>query len=192
MKLQDLKYTIGGLVLAIDSFYYNDYIYFWRHTEPGNEVTQACLSQWYPCHFIVDGIAYNCAEQYMMAEKARLFGDHQTCSKIMQATDPEIIKHLGRKVRNFDADLWNEHCIDIVLKGNLHKFGQNQPLKNYLLSTGRATFVEASPYDKVWGIGVGEREARKTIPHFWKGENRLGFILMEVREILRNNDSINS
>ena len=184
MKMEDLKYTIGGLMLAVDSYFYDDFIYFWKHDEEKDKITKACLSQWYPSTFIVDGVTYNCAEQYMMAEKARIFGDEATRAKILATSDPSAIKKLGRLVSNFDAEVWDEKCIEVVYNGNLNKFGQNKKLKEYLLSTGKSTFVEASPYDKIWGVGKSVDEEDINIPHFWKGENRLGFILMEVRETL--------
>lgn len=184
MKMEDLKYTIGGLMLAVDSYFYDDFIYFWKHDEEKGKITKACLSQWYPSIFIVDGVTYNCAEQYMMAEKARIFGDEVIRAKILATSDPSAIKKLGRLVSNFDAEVWDEKCIDVVYNGNLNKFGQNKKLKDYLLSTGKSTFVEASPYDKIWGVGKSAEEEDINIPHFWKGENRLGFILMEVRETL--------
>ncbi len=184
MRMNELKYTIGGLKLAVDSYFYDDFLYFWKHEEKGNRITKACLSQWYPCEFEVDGTTYNCAEQYMMAEKARVFGDEATRNEILEASDPSVIKKLGRKVSNFDADVWDEKCIEVVYIGNLHKFGQNKLLENFLLSTGESTLVEASPYDKIWGIGMSEHDKDVNIPHIWKGENRLGFILMEVRETL--------
>ncbi len=182
--MEDLKYTRSGLMLAVDSFFYDDFVYFWKHEEKKGKITKACLSQWYSSTFVVDGITYNCAEQYMMAEKARIFGDEAIRSKILESSDPSVIKKLGRLVPNFDAEVWNEKSIEVVYNGNLHKFSQNKKLKDFLLSTGNSTLVEASPYDKIWGVGKGEDEADINIPHFWKGENRLGFILMEVREIL--------
>lgn len=182
--MYDLTYTYGGLLLAVDSFFYNDFIYFWKHEEQDGKITKACLSQWYPSTFAVDGMTYNCAEQYMMAEKARIFGDEAVRTKILAASDPSVIKKLGRKVSNFDAKVWDEQSIEVVYNGNLHKFSQNKKLKEYLLSTGKSTFVEASPFDKICGIGMSEEEVGINIPHFWKGENRLGFILMEVRETL--------
>lgn len=184
MKMDELKYTHAGLMLAVDSFFYDDFIYFWKHQEHKGKITKACLSQWYPCSFEADGTVYNCAEQYMMVEKARIFGDEATRQEILLASDPAIIKKLGRKVCNFDADIWNEKSIEVVYNGNLQKFSQNQKLKDFLLSTGKSTLVEASPYDRIWGIGKSEEEKDINIPHFWKGENRLGFILMEVRETL--------
>lgn len=158
----------------------------------GDQVTKACLSQWYPSTFIVDGITYNCAEQYMMAEKARTFLDEETLAEILAASEPDVIKKLGRKVANFDATIWDEKCIEAVYKGNIHKFRQNPQLLKFLFSTGESTLVEASPYDKIWGIGMDESAASKLYPHVWKGENRLGFILMEVREYLRTEKQMNT
>lgn len=108
MKMEDLKYTIGGLMLAVDSYFYDDFIYFWKHDEEKGKITKACLSQWYPSTFIVDGVTYNCAEQYMMAEKARIFGDEVIRAKILATSDPSAIKKLGRLVSNFDAEVWDE------------------------------------------------------------------------------------
>ena len=185
------RYTRADCMLAFDSnpfFGANDFIYFWKHDEDPGKITKQCFSQWYPCSFVVDGIAYNCAEQYMMAEKALCFGDIEIWKKIINAREPDKIKKLGREVRNFDAALWDKASEEVVLKGNLHKFGQNKELSDLLLETGRKTLVEASPYDKIWGIGMNEATAKRYgYPHVWKGENKLGFILMEVREILKNN-----
>lgn len=92
-------------------------------------------------------------------------------------------------MKNFDAERWCKASEEVVLKGNLHKFGQNKDLLDFLLETGRKTLVEASPYDKIWGIGMTEATAKRYgYPHVWKGENKLGFILMEVRDILRNDN----
>ena len=192
MKMDDLKYTKAGLMLAVDSYFYNNFLYFWKHGEKGDQVTKACLSQWYPSPFNVEGIRYNCAEQYMMAEKARTFHDEETLAEILAASEPDVIKKLGRKVANFDATIWDEKCIEAVYKGNIHKFRQNPKLLKFLFSTGESTLVEASPYDKIWGIGMAEATASKLFPHVWKGENRLGFILMEVREYLRSENQVNT
>lgn len=88
MKMVDLKYTRSGLMLAVDSYFYDDFIYFWKHDEEKDKITKAYLSQWYPSIFIIDGVTYNCAEQYMMAEKARIFGDEAIRAKILATSDP--------------------------------------------------------------------------------------------------------
>lgn len=183
-----MKYTIQTLKMAYDVSPYmgiDGFLYFWGHQEVYGTVTKACLSQWYPCSFRVEGIHYTCAEQFMMAEKARIFGDESTRSKILAATDPMKMKKLGRQVKNFDAKIWDEVAPGIVFRGNLAKFGQNPPLLNFLLSTGDKTLVEASPYDTIWGIGMTEAEAKDSYPHLWRGTNKLGFSLMDVRDELR-------
>lgn len=161
-----------------------DFLFFWGHHEKQGKVTKACFSQWYACDFDVEGQHYTTAEQYMMAEKARLMGDEETCRKILEASEPSEFKTLGRMVKNFDETLWNAYKYDIVTKGNLYKFSQNQALKTFLLSTADKILVEASPYDRIWGIGFAADAAEANDPHKWRGENLLGFALMEVRSQL--------
>lgn len=158
---------------------------FYGHTPKSEKVDVSCMSQWFPCRFTVDGRVYATAEQYMMAEKARLFGDEETRQQILQATDPRVCKELGRKVRNFDQELWNTHCVDIVVAGNLAKFSQNASLKEFLLSTGESILTEGSPSDCIWGIGRVKSDPLSQDPASWKGTNLLGFALMEVRDKLR-------
>lgn len=165
-----------------------DFLFFWGHTQKGQEIDKSCLSQWYPCTFTVDGETYNCAEQYMMAEKAYLFRDLTTREKILNASDPAEIKALGREVKNFDASTWQAYSYDIVLRGNRAKFSQNPELKRFLLATKGMYLVEASPYDKIWGIGMRSSEKAKN-PNNWLGTNKLGFALTQVREELLNDTS---
>lgn len=182
-----MKYTMGGLKIAYDTYVgQSDFIYFWKPEESFNSVTKACLCQWYPSRFEVDGEYYNCAEQFMMAQKASIMGDEETHKRIMEESAPDIIKKLGRVVKNFDKYKWDSVSYDVVVKGNIAKFSQNMNLLGYLLSTDNKILAEASPYDKVWGIGMIESEALKSCPHKWKGENKLGFALMKVRDILRD------
>jgi ribA/ribD-fused uncharacterized protein len=61
-------------------------------------------------------------EQYMMAEKARLFNDSETLVEIMKSNHPKQIKDLGRQVKNFNEELWIQRRYSIVLKGNYAKF----------------------------------------------------------------------
>lgn len=142
------------------------------------------FSQWHPSIFCVDGIRYYCAEQYMMAQKAVIFNDYQTLSKIMSTRNPKEQKALGRKVTGFDSDIWEHICQDIVYRGNLAKFSQNDSLRVELLKTVGTALVEASPYDKVWGIGLGPEDPLRLDPSNWKGTNYLGLCLMRVREAL--------
>lgn len=160
-------------------------IYFWGHTPNPKKITTACFSQWYDCWFEVDGMAYHTTEQYMMAEKARLFKDGEVLEEIMTAEHPSKYKKLGRKIRGFVPEIWDAHKYDIVVKGNKAKFSQNPELKEFLISTGDAIIAEASPYDKIWGIGLDRETAEKGGVKDWQGENLLGCALMDVRDWLK-------
>lgn len=141
------------------------------------------LSQWHKCAFTIDGVKYNCAEQYMMASKARLFGDEHTAELIMKAKTPKVQKELGRRVQGFDEKIWSEHDQEIVYQGNLAKFKQNPDLAFKLLATGNMILAEASKTDRKWGIGVSDD--RKYDISQWQGSNLLGIALMRVRNDLR-------
>lgn len=143
------------------------------------------FSNWYSASITVDGVEYSCTEQHMMAEKAKLFEDHETLKKIMRAKHPAEQKKLGRQVKGFDVDKWSVVAKELVYKGNLAKFTQHEDLKQYLLGTGDKIIVEASPYDTVWGIGLGEDDERCLDPKQWKGTNWLGEVIMRVRATIR-------
>ena len=163
-----------------------EFIFFWGHKSYNNIVRKSCLSQWWPCKFKSNDIEYNCAEQYMMSEKAKLFKDEKTYQLILKETSQAKIKHLGRLIKNFNEIEWNKNKINIVVKGNLLKFTQNEELKNFLIETGDKILVEASPKDTIWGIGLDENNPNAKNPYKWKGLNLLGFSLMEVRDIIKN------
>ena len=140
------------------------FVFFWGHRPSSDgQVTKACFSQWWKSRFEVEGRVYCCAEQFMMAEKARMFGDEEMLSKIMESTDPKEMKAYGRAVRNFDKDLWESACFEVVKKGNSAKFSQN-------------------PRDRIWGIGMGESNPDAENPLKWRGTNLLGFALTQVRD----------
>lgn len=128
---------------------------------------------------------YCCMEQFMMAAKAELFGDGEIRAQILESRDPKQIKALGRKVRNFDQTLWDRAKYSIVLNGNWCKFSQNRALRDFLLSTGDSVLAEASPFDGIWGIRFPAASSEARDPLKWRGENLLGFALMEVRDELR-------
>jgi len=155
---------------------------FYDHegTEPGPWV----LSQWFPAPFTVDGDRYPHAEAWMMAAKARTFGDDAALAELLAGPSPERAKAVGRAVREFDATAWAARAYDVVVRGNLEKFGQHAELRAYLVSTAPALLVEASPVDRVWGTGLGEDEPGARSPAAWPGRNLLGFALTEVREQL--------
>jgi ribA/ribD-fused uncharacterized protein len=170
--------------------YYNgeelSYLFFWGHTTNNSlEVNKACLSQWFPLPFTVDGITYANAEHWMMANKALLFGDIDSYEKILTAKSPKEAKALGRLVIDFDELVWKEHCYEIVKQGNIHKFNQHPAYAAVLLDTIDQILVEASPVDKIWGIGLAESDEDAIRPNLWKGQNLLGFALMEVRDFLK-------
>lgn len=162
------------------------WLLFWGHTAPqGGGVGPHALSQWWPAPFVVDDIAYATAEHWMMAEKARLFGDRDAERAAIDAGHPAEAKAAGRLVRAFDDGVWVRHRFGIVVQGSLHKFGQHDALRDYLLGTGERVLVEASPRDRIWGIGLGATDERATDAAQWRGENLLGFALMEARARLR-------
>jgi ribA/ribD-fused uncharacterized protein len=139
-------------------------------------------SQWAITPFEIDGVVYNCGEQYMMAEKARFFGDADALAEIMKARSPERQKALGRDVTPFDEDAWNAVVQDVIKRGNRAKFTQNRPLLKPLLATEGTTLVEASAKDKIYGIGLWENDARARDRSQWLGTNWLGQCETELRE----------
>jgi ribA/ribD-fused uncharacterized protein len=143
------------------------------------------FSQWYPSKFEIDGKKYNCAEQWMMEQKALFFGDGKMAKRIMEEKSPNIQKAFGKKVTPFDGEKWMEVCYDIVLKGNIAKFSQNPKLLKVLLDTGDIEIVEASPYDRIWGIGLSENDARAQDKGQWRGMNLLGKVVMDARTALK-------
>ncbi|MCO7225190.1 NADAR family protein [Pleionea sp. CnH1-48] len=161
-----------------------NYLFFWGHQQKDNKITQSCFSQWYEASFEVKGIAFKTAEHFMMAEKAKLFGDQVHYDKIIHATNPGDAKALGRQVRGYEDERWIAHRFDIVVQANLEKFSQNPALSEYLLGTGKKVLVEASPVDRIWGIGLAADDPKALNPNSWCGLNLLGFALMEVRQQL--------
>ncbi|WP_026116257.1 NADAR family protein [Nocardiopsis valliformis] len=157
------------------------YLHFWGHQPPPDGVSASCLSQWWPADFTVDGTDYPTAEHFMMAGKARLFGDTEAEERILAAGHPRDAKEIGREVRGFDEEAWERERFEIAVLGNVAKFGQNEDLRAFLLGTGERVLVEASPRDRVWGIGIGKENENAERPHLWRGRNLLGFALMEAR-----------
>jgi hypothetical protein len=158
---------------------------FWGHTPrfPG-AIDRSCLSNWFPAPFYFEGDRYVTTEHFMMAEKARVFGDLTTRAKILATPNPREAKALGRSVAGFDETRWRNERFKIVIRGNLAKFRSNPDLSRFLLSTAPHILAEASPYDRIWGIGLPVSDQRVRDPVAWKGQNLLGFALMEVRDVL--------
>ena len=177
---------VDGLRAALargQSFHYR---FFWGHRpRPDGTLGDSCFSQWWSCSFVVAGQRYASAEQFMMSEKARLFGDEDIRVRILATEDPSEAKRLGRGVRGFDNAAWTQARFDLVTVGNLAKFGDDERLKNYLIGTGDDILVEASPTDPIWGIGRAADDPAAQDPATWSGLNLLGFALCRVRAILR-------
>lgn len=174
--------NIATLLTTIEAGFQPKYLFFWGHQpDPNGQITKSCFSQWWDSPFKVDGVVYQTAEHYMMAEKARLFGDDPTRAQILHASHPNEAKKLGREVKNFSEAVWVKHRVEIVIQANLAKFGQNPALKTFLLNTGERVLVEASPVDRIWGIGLKGDDPLAQNPATWRGLNLLGFALMQVR-----------
>ncbi|WP_417784326.1 NADAR family protein [Terasakiella pusilla] len=155
----------------------NGYTFFWGRTD--------VFSQWYPSAFEYEGLTFVNCEQFMMYSKAKLFNDDEIADEIMKVSDPKEHKAFGRKVRNFDTQVWNAEAKKIVYIGNREKFTQNEKLLAELMATGDTKLVEASPYDKIWGIGLESSDPAATDPTKWKGTNWLGEILTTLRDDIR-------
>lgn len=163
------------------------YLHFWGHRpRPDGSIGASCLSQWWPSPFTVDGVTYASAEHWMMAGKARLFGDEAAAGQAVAAKSPAEAKKVGRLVRGFDDAVWTRERFALVVAGSVHKFGQDAALGAFLLGTGDRVLVEASPMDRVWGIGLAADDPRAQDPAAWRGLNLLGFALMAARDELRN------
>ncbi|RDG38294.1 NADAR family protein [Streptomyces corynorhini] len=162
-------------------------LHFWGH-KPRRDGTlgASCFSQWWPAPFTVDGVEYATAEHWMMARKARLFGDEEAEHRAVTAANPALAKRAGRLVRGFEESVWERERYGIVVAGSVHKFGQDAALRTFLLATGDRILIEASPMDRIWGIGLASDDERAHDPARWRGLNLLGFALMEARERLRD------
>lgn len=153
----------------------DNYVFFWN----------GIYSQWYSAPMTIDKVEYNSCEQYMMHQKALLFEDNEIAKLIMKESNPREQKKYGRMIKNFDKSTWDKNCLAIVYEGNLAKFSQNEDLKEEMLSTGNRIFVEASPLDNIWGIGLAEDTEGIDNPSFWLGLNLLGQALTLVKQEIR-------
>jgi ribA/ribD-fused uncharacterized protein len=153
-----------------------NHVFFWN----------GIYSQWHKAPMTIDGVQYNCCEQYMMHQKALTFGDLEIAEEVLQTSNPKDQKGLGRQIKSFNKDKWDSVCLGIVYKGNLEKFRQNPDLLAELLSTGDRLLVEASPFDKIWGIGMAEEDPGVDDPANWKGLNLLGWSITLVKQQLKN------
>jgi ribA/ribD-fused uncharacterized protein len=149
------------------------------------------LSNWYKCNFIAESVKYTSTEQHMMYNKAVLFNDLHIAGKILKTSNTKEIKALGRKVRNFDQKVWDQMHTFIVLEGNYEKFIQNENLADILVATEGLELVEASPYDKIWGVGLAVDHPDIIHKDKWRGTNLLGKVLTDVRAEIITTRSFN-
>lgn len=167
------------------------FVFFWR--------SAACFSQFYQLKqnaklfTMTDAVndeeeTYHSTEQWMMAEKARLMNDPASVQRILKAAKPSKCKSLGRKVQNWNKELWLANRETIVLRGNLAKFSQNPGLRKAILDTGDRTLVEASPGDTIWGIGLSKDDNRCNNPETWRGLNLLGKAITKARNIIKTQE----
>lgn len=146
------------------------------------------LSNWYPTSFRdPQGQVYCCSEQYYLTRKALMCGSTGVAKAVLATSDPREMKALTRPgvLSNYSEALWTQHRLQIMFEANWYKFTQQPELKAKLLATGTARLVEASPYDRVWGTGVGLGDPRLADPARWPGQNLLGQALEAVRYCLQ-------
>lgn len=158
-------------------------VLFWR--------TPEIYSNWHPAAFVDEtGQRFVNSEQFMMWGKALLMGDTKMAAKMLTVSNPKALKALGRDVEPFIEARWLEHRLAIMVHGCYLKFSQNAAMKEELLATGTRILVEASPDDRIWGIGLEESDPRCLDDKQWQGLNLLGQALMIVRELLRTDSPL--
>lgn len=179
-----------------------NYVLFWGHKKKDlADINESCFSQWFPSVVPVSPEDFpgfdlhiwgngkpdqvETAEHFMMLAKCYVHNDYISFVEVLRSSSPEVVKKIGRGIRNYNDELWTGERYNWVLKGNIKKFKNNPTMKDFLLSTEDKVLVEASPFDKVWGIGLGQDDPDARNPSKWKGQNLLGKVLMETREILR-------
>jgi ribA/ribD-fused uncharacterized protein len=159
------------------------YICFWKPNE-----TNGYLGNWYNSPFTIDNIQFINSEQYFMWRKLKEFDpdNDQLEKELLKSTNSAEMKAIGQQVKNYKDKVWATIRYDVMKTGLLQKFIQNPHLLTKLLNTKDAILVEASPRDKIWGIGLNAEHAMSVGKENWPGENLLGKCLMEVREMLKN------
>jgi ribA/ribD-fused uncharacterized protein len=154
----------------------DDITFFWSQNSP--------LSNHYACNFTIDGIRFNCNEQYYMYHKATFGADAESARDILAATDPVTQLNIAKRVTIPNYTAWEDNSLKVMETGLTAKFEQNEVLREFLHSTGDTELVEASPRDMFWGIGVPITSPTITDKSTWKGKNHLGKILMKIRSTI--------
>lgn len=147
-----------------------------------------CFSNWHysPNQFVdpITGIAFDSTEQAFMWYKADFFRDSDAKILCEKEKNPSNVKNIGRLIKGYNDKAWESVRFGFMIYVNLLKFSQNPLFKDELLSTGDKILVEASPYDKIWGVGLAEDDPRIIYKEQWLGRNLLGLSLMEVRKLI--------
>lgn len=146
---------------------------------------RGAFSNFQVCQLTYKGLVFPTTEHAFMWEKARHFGDTQAMQEILNARTPADAKAIGRRVKNFNAAEWDKVSEQYMFEVNLAKYRQNFNLAQYLLATGDKTLVETNAKDQIWGVGLYASDNRVLDESKWLGQNRLGKVLMRVRQILR-------
>lgn len=129
-----------------------------------------------------ESVFFQCSEQGYMYEKCLFFNRFGMAKNCIDVTDPRDVKRIGRSIPNFNDERWNEVSFDKMYDVLMCKFSNNKEAKEELINSGNKILVEASPYDKIWGCGIGVDDDDVLQEENWTGENRLGEVLMKVRE----------
>jgi ribA/ribD-fused uncharacterized protein len=153
------------------------FVFFWQ----GGDI----YSNFYQSNFYLYNKEFSSAEQCFMYSKAIHFQDFQIAKQILKTHEPMNCKNLGRKVKNYNEKEWNILREEKMFQACFAKFAQNEGLKEKLINTSNKILVEASPNDKIWGVGLREDDTEILNPYNWRGQNLLGKVLMKVREIIK-------
>ena len=157
-----------------------DAIFFYRVGD-----AYGAFSNWAPTPFTVDGVSFSTAEQYIMYRKCLTFGDTVTAEKLLSSDSPKEQKALGREAADYIDSVWAGIRQTVAIRGLYAKFSQDAELKRLLLGTGDAVLVECTSNDRIWACGLDRDDDDRLSADRWKGQNILGFALMEVRNMLR-------
>ncbi|VTU42571.1 MULTISPECIES: NADAR family protein [unclassified Variovorax] len=147
---------------------------------------QSPLSNWNIGKFTSRGIDFNCSEQLMMYRKAELFGDATSMAAILVEPDPREQKALGRAVSGFVKPIWDAASEAVLFEGLFDKFTQVASAHGVLMASEEKLIIEASPTDRLYGVGLAAYDPRILDTETWRGANRLGYLLMRVRSAIRS------
>lgn len=147
------------------------------------------FSNFYDCSFQIDGQMYNSTEQFLFNQKAVFVGDMESATKILKNRDARNCKLIGEKNVKWSGSLgeWRDFALEKLRIANVAKYSQNEHLRKHLFATSPKILVETNPHDSFWGIGLKKTDANVQNQQNWKGANKMGYLLTEIRnELLKN------